>query len=160
MTLNLIVVIGLIVLGIIFMLIEIFLLPGVSIAGIAGALFIIGGIVYAYMFLGSTAGNITLAGSALLLGGSFVWLIKSNSLRRIALETNIEESVDVSHLKEIEVGDVGVALSRLNPIGQVLVNDVEVEGKSYDGEFIDEETEVEVVRVKSYNILVKKRVNN
>jgi len=112
------------------------------------------------MFLGSTAGNITLAGSALLLGGSFVWLIKSNSLRRIALETNIEESVDVSHLKEIEVGDVGVALSRLNPIGQVLVNDVEVEGKSYDGEFIDEETEVEVVRVKSYNILVKKRVNN
>ena len=39
------------------------------------------------------------------------------------------------------------------------MNDVEVEGKSYDGEFIDEETEVEVVRVKSYNILVK-RVNN
>ena len=115
MTLNLIVVIGLIVLGIIFMLIEILLLTGVSIAGIAGALFIIGGIVYAYMFLGSTAGNITLAGSALLLGGSFVWLIKSNSLRRIALETNIEESVDVSHLKEIEVGDVGVALSASTP---------------------------------------------
>ncbi len=160
MTLNLIVVIGLIALGIIFMLIEIFLLPGVSIAGIAGALFIIGGIVYAYMFMGNTAGNITLAGSALLLGGAFVWLIKSNSLRRIALETNIEESVDVSHLKEIEVGDVGIALSRLNPIGQVLVNDVEVEGKSYDGEFIDEETEVEVVKVKSYNILVKKRENS
>lgn len=159
MTLNLIVVIGLIALGIIFMLIEIFLLPGVSIAGIAGALFIIGGIVYAYMFMGNTAGNITLAGSALLLGGAFVWLVKSNSLRRIALETNIEESVDVSHLKEIEVGDVGVALSRLNPIGQVLVNDVEVEGKSYDGEFIDEETEVEVVKVKSYNILVKKKEN-
>ncbi|MFA5649998.1 MAG: NfeD family protein, partial [Proteiniphilum sp.] len=91
------------------------------------------------------------------LGGTFVWLLKSKSLRRIALETNIEDRVDNSHLAKISVGDTGVALSRLNPIGQVLVNDVEVEGKSYDGEFIDEETEVEVVKVKTYNVLVKKK---
>ena len=139
MTLNLIVVIAVIVLGILFMLIEIFLLPGISIAGIAGAIFLIGGIVYAYMFLGSTAGNITLAASAVALGGTFYWLVKSKSLRRIALETNIEDRVD--------------------PIGQVLVNDIEVEAKSYDGDFIDEESEVEVVKVKTYNILVKKKEN-
>ena len=65
--------------------------------------------------------------------------------------------MDNSQLAKISVGDTGVALSRLNPIGQVLVNDVEVLGKSYDGEFIDEETEVEVVKVKTYNILVKKK---
>ena len=59
------------------MLVEIFLLPGISIAGIAGAIFLIGGIVYAYMFLGSTAGNVTLAASAVALGGTFVWLLKS-----------------------------------------------------------------------------------
>lgn len=159
MTLNLIVVIAVIVLGILFMLIEIFLLPGISIAGIAGAIFLIGGIVYAYMFLGSTAGNITLAASAVALGGTFYWLVKSKSLRRIALETNIEDRVDNSYLAKIAVGDTGVALSRLNPIGQVLVNDIEVEGKSYDGEFIDEESEVEVVKVKTYNILVKKKEN-
>lgn len=160
MTLNLIVVIAVIVLGILFMLIEIFLLPGISIAGIAGAIFLIGGIIYAYMFLGSTAGNITLTASAVALGGTFVWLVKSNSLRKIALETNIEDSVDNSHLKQIAVGDTGVALSRLNPIGQVLVNDVEVEGKSFDGDFIEEETEIEVVKVKTYNILVKKKETN
>jgi hypothetical protein len=42
MTLHIIVVISVIVLGILFMLIEIFLLPGISIAGIAGVIFIIG----------------------------------------------------------------------------------------------------------------------
>lgn len=98
MTLHIIVVISVILLGILFMLIEIFLLPGISIAGIAGAIFIVGGIIYSYMFIGSTAGNITLAGSAIALGASFAWLLKSKSLRRISLETNIENSVDNSNL--------------------------------------------------------------
>lgn len=157
MTLHIIVVISVIVLGILFMLIEIFLLPGISIAGIAGVIFIIGGIFYSYMFIGSTAGNITLASSAIALGASFAWLLKSKSLRRISLETNIEDTVDNSNLLKISVGDAGAAISRLNPIGKVLVNDVEIEGKSFDGEYIEEDTEIEVVKVETYNVLVKRK---
>ena len=157
MTLHIIVVISVILLGILFMLIEIFLLPGISIAGIAGAIFIVGGIIYSYMFIGSTAGNITLAGSAIALGASFAWLLKSKSLRRISLETNIENSVDNSNLLKINVGDAGTTISRLNPIGKILVNDVEAEGKSFDGEFIEEDTEIEIVKVETYNVLVKRK---
>ena len=157
MTLHIVVVISVIILGILFMLIEIFLLPGISIAGIAGLIFIIGGIVYSYMFIGSTAGNITLAASAIALGGSFAWLLKSKSLRRISLKTNIENNVDNSYLLKISVGDTGTATSRLNPIGKVLINDVEAEGKSFDGEFIEEDTEIEVVKVETYNVLVKRK---
>lgn len=157
MTLDLIVIIAVILLGVVFMLIEIFLLPGISIAGIAGAIFLIGGIIYAYIFQGSTVGNITLAGTAVLMGGSFFWLLKSKSLRKISLDTNIEGKVDTSYLQQIAVGDTGVAVSRLNPIGQVLINDIEAEGKSFDGEFIDEDTEVEVVKIETYNVLVKRK---
>ncbi len=157
MTLHIIVVISVIVLGILFMLIEIFLLPGISIAGIAGAIFLIGGIVYSYMFLGSTAGNVTLAASAVTLGLTFFGLLKSKSLERISLNTNIDDKVDNSYLLKIAVGDIGVAVSRLNPIGKVLVNDVEAEGKSYDGEFIEEDTEIVVVKVETYNVLVKRK---
>ena len=157
MTLHIIVVISVIVLGILFMLIEIFLLPGISIAGIAGAIFLIGGIVYSYMFLGSTAGNVTLAASAVTLGLTFFGLLKSKSLERISLNTNIDDKVDNSYLLKIAVGDIGVAVSRLNPIGKVLVNDVEAEGKSFDGEFIEEDTEIVVVKVETYNVLVKRK---
>lgn len=157
MTLDLIVIIAVILLGVVFMLIEIFLLPGISIAGIAGAIFLIGGIIYAYIFQGSTVGNITLAGATVLMGGSFFWLLKSKSLRKISLDTNIEGKVDTSYLQQIAVGDTGVAVSRLNPIGQVLINDIEAEGKSFDGEFIDEDTEVEVVKIETYNVLVKRK---
>lgn len=157
MTLDLIIVIAVIALGVLFMLIEIFLLPGISIAGIAGAIFLIGGIVYAYIFLGTSAGNITIAAASLALGGTFFWLIKSKSLRKISLETNIEGKVDTGNLQKINAGDTGISLSRLNPIGKVMVNDVEVEGKSFNGELIDEETEIEVVKVNTYNVIVKRR---
>jgi membrane-bound ClpP family serine protease len=157
MTLHIIVVISVIVLGILFMLIEIFLLPGISIAGIAGAIFLIGGIVYSYMFLGSTAGNITLAASAVTLGLTFFGLLKSKSLERISLNTNIDDKVDNSYLQKIAVGDTGVAISRLNPIGKILVNNIEAEGKSFDGEFIEEDSEIVVIKVETYNVLVKRK---
>ena len=157
MTLHFIVVISVIVLGILFLLIEIFLLPGISIAGIAGAIFLVGGIVYSYMFLGSTAGNITLAASAVALGATFFGLLKSKSLERISLNTNIEDKVDNSYLLKIAIGDTGIAISRLNPIGKILVNDVEAEGKSFDGEFIEEDAEIVVIKVETYNVLVRRK---
>lgn len=157
MTLHIIVVISVIVLGILFLLIEIFLLPGISIAGIAGAIFLVGGIIYSYMFLGSTAGNISLTASAVALGLTFFGLLKSKSLDRISLNTNIDDKVDNSYLLKIAAGDTGVAISRLNPIGKILVNDIIAEGKSFDGEFIEENTEIVVTKVETYNVLVKRK---
>lgn len=155
MALDLIIIIAVVLLGILFLLIEIFLLPGISIAGVAGAALLIGGVVYAYMFVGSTAGNITLVASGLLLAGAFAWLVKSKALKKIGLKTDISETVDNSDLLKISAGDAGVSVSRLNPIGKVMINNVVVEGKSIDGDFIDEDTAIEVVKVETYNVLVK-----
>lgn len=157
MTFEILIVVALILLGILFMLAEIFLLPGISIAGIAGAIFLIGGIVYSYLFIGSIAGNITLAATAIAMGASFFLLLKSKSLRKISLETNIESKVDNSDLGKISVGDTGIALSRLNPTGKVMVNDLTVEGKSFNGEFIDEDEKIEVVRIDTYQIQVVRK---
>ena len=71
MTFNIIIVAALIVLGVILLLVEFFLLPGISIAGIGGAIFMIGGVIYAYIYLGSGAGTATLVISLILLAGSF-----------------------------------------------------------------------------------------
>lgn len=118
MTLDLIIVAAVILLGILLMLVEFFLLPGISIAGIAGALFLVGGIVYAYLFLGNEGGNITLASSAVALGGTFYWLLKSKTLRKISLETNIESKVDNSNLQKMAVGDSGVAYHDSIPLAK------------------------------------------
>lgn len=155
MTFNLIIVAALVVLGVVLLLVEFFLLPGISIAGVGGAIFMVGGVIYSYIYLGSTAGNITLALSLLMLALAFVWLLKSKTLQKIALTADINETVDNSELRSLKPGDTGLAVSRLNPIGKVMVNDITVEGKSFDGEFIDEDAKIEVVKVETYNVLVK-----
>ena len=156
MTFDLIIVSLVILLGIIFLLAEIFLLPGLTVSGIAGFIFLVGGIAYAYMYMGTRAGNFTLVISTFLLLGSFLYFIKSKSLRRIALTTNLDAKVDTSDLLKINKGDIGITQSRLNPIGKVFINDLTVEAKSIDGEMIDEDTEVEVIKVDWSNILVSK----
>lgn len=158
MAFNIIIVSIVILLGVVFLLAEIFLLPGMSVSGFAGAIFLIGGIVYAYLYMGAIAGNITLGVSVILLAVSFVYLIRSGSLNRIALKTEIKENVDTTDLKLIKSGDIGMSISRLNPIGKVMFGNVIVEGKSVDGEMIDEECEVEVVKVGFSNVIVKMKV--
>ena len=157
MTFNLIIVALVVLLGIIFLLAEIFLLPGITISGIAGFIFLVGGIAYAYMYIGTMAGNLTLIISALLIMGSFIYFIKSKSLRRISLKTNIDSKVDNSDLKKINIGDEGITQSRLNPIGKVFINDLTVEAKSIDGQMIDEDTVVVVNKVDWSNILVSRK---
>lgn len=159
MTFDLIIVTLVILLGIIFLLAEIFLLPGITISGIAGFIFLIGGIAYAYMYMGNMAGNMTLIISAFLIMGSFLYFIKSKSLRRISLTTNIDSKVDMSDLQKIKVGDVGITQSRLNPMGKVFINDLTVEAKSIDGQMIDEDTEVIVNKIDWANIIVSIKIN-
>ena len=159
MTFNIIIVTLVILLGIIFLLAEIFLLPGITISGIAGFIFLIGGIAYAYMYMGTMAGNMTLIISAFLIMGSFLYFIKSKSLRRISLTTNIDSKVDMSDLQKIKVGDVGITQSRLNPMGKVFINDLTVEAKSIDGQMIDEDTEVIVKKIDWANIIVSIKTN-
>ncbi len=155
MTFNLVIVATLVLLGIVLLLIEIFLLPGFGIAGIGGIALMGGGVFYAYSYVGALAGTITLLSSLLLLAVGFVWLIKSNALKKIALTTDIDGTVDNSDLKKLSKGDLGLTVSRLNPIGRVMFDGVMSEGKSFNGELIDEDTEVEVVSVDSFNVIVK-----
>ena len=141
-------------LGIILILIEIFLIPGITITAVLGGLFSLGGVFYAFKSLGTTGGFIVLLLNIILLGVSFIYLIKSKALDKIALKTDINSTVASEKEINISVGDSGITLSRLNPIGKVKVNNITMEGKSL-GDFIDEETEIEVVKVSQTQLLVK-----
>jgi len=139
--------------AIVLLLAEIFLLPGLTIAGIAGTLFAIGGIAYAYT-TGMAAGNITLGSSFVVFGGIFLWLMRSNSFHRVSLKTNIESTVESPRDLDLKAGDEGVALSRLAPIGKARFGHITIEAKSTN-DFIDENTPVVIVRIEGYNVIVE-----
>lgn len=142
-------------LAILLILLEIFLLPGITLAGIGGFLFAAGGILYAY-HLDTWIGNMTLLVSILLFALLFVWLLRSRSFNRVALKTDVDSKLTSSRDLGIEPGDEGITLSRLAPIGKARINEVTVEAKSQE-ELIDENTPVVVVRVDSNNVIVRKK---
>lgn len=149
------IVVVLLLVGIIFFLIELFLLPGISLAGIAGTLFVGGSIYYAYTYIGSSAGHLTLVGSLILMGIS-VWIfIRSKALDKLSLTTDIKGKNDPLKDIEIHVGDKGITASRLAPMGKVKINGHMVEAKTND-DFIDPDVEVVVLQVLNTNILVER----
>ncbi len=141
-------------LGIALVLIEIFLIPGITITAVIGTLFAFGGIYYAFSHLGNTGGLITLVSTLLIFGIAFVYFIKSKALDTIALKTNIDSTIASKDELNISEGDEGITISRLNPIGKVKINHTTMEGKSL-GDFIDEGTEIVVIKVTPTQLLVK-----
>ncbi|MBE6312779.1 MAG: hypothetical protein E7076_06460 [Bacteroidales bacterium] len=143
----------LLVLGVIMMVIEIFLLPGFSIAGIMGIFFLLAGIVKAFMF-SMEAGFLVSLIALLSMALAIYLFMRSKTLNRLSLQESIDSKVDPLKNIDVKVGDRAVTLSRLAPIGKIKVNDKVVEAKSVK-DFIDDGVEVVVVAVDSTNVEVE-----
>ena len=156
MTLNIIIIVIFMAVAIFLFLLEIFLLPGITVAGIGGALFAIGGIVYAYS-IGTVMGHVTLVVSIVLFVGFFAWLLRAKSFQRVALKTNVDSTLTSTRDMGLQVGDEGIALSRLAPIGKARFGDTTVEAKT-QGDFIDEQTPIVIVRIEGYNVVVEQSI--
>ena len=153
MLLDIAIILFLMAAAIILILVEIFLLPGITVASVGGAIFAIGGAVFAYS-VGAEVGHWTLALSAIAFAAIFFWLLRSRSFNKVALHTNVDSKLMSSRDLGIQPGDEGITLSRLAPIGKARIKGIVVEAKSMN-DLIDEETPIVVVRVDSYNVLVR-----
>lgn len=152
-------VILLIVAAIILCVVEVFLLPGTTVAGIMGGLCLLFANYYAFANLGTTEGFITLLVSAVGCIGSLVWFMRSKTLERLSLKTDITGTVDRTAEQSVKVGDTGFTTTRLALVGQADIAGHLVEVNSADG-FLDEKTPVIVTRISNGTIFVCKHENS
>jgi len=162
-----------IVAGLILLGIEIFVTPGFGVLGVTGLLTIAAGLVlvmvdnWIFEFKGpfpwyallnpvaivSVAGLTSLTG--LLL--SIHYLFPTRVFNRIALRTDLTTEsgfVGVPELKEIEIGQEGVAFTDLRPSGKVTIGDRWVEARAAVG-YITKNTKVKVVRIEGGALFVE-----
>ena len=151
---NLIIIILLIVTGILLFAIEFLLIPGITVAGIGGFLFIAAGIYFGYAEYGTPTGHYIFAASLVLTVSGLYFMLRGKTWKRTMLNTNIDSKIPEINVLEVKVGDHAVTTSRLAPIGKIKINDTFIEAKSQSG-FIDQKTEVEVVKVMKTNVIVK-----
>ena len=146
----------LILFGVALMLAEVYLIPGFGIAGLLGMSCIGGGVAVAYLKISVLAGHWVLVGALLLLALFIVLFMRGRTLDRMALKTDIDSKVDLVSELPVKVGDEGVAVSRLAPMGSIMVNDNKLEARSLNG-FIDENEKVVITKFEG-NIAVVKKV--
>lgn len=145
----------LIIAAVVLFLLELFVIPGISLAGISALVCILYANYYAFTNLGMTGGFITLGISAVACIGSLVWFMRSKFLDKLALQKDIDSKVDRSAERSVKVGDTGISTTRLAQIGYAEINGNIVEVKSMDG-FLDEKTQIIVSRISNGTILVEK----
>ncbi len=148
------IIILLVVLGIVLLLVEFLVVPGVTIAGIAGTLLIIGGVIAAYIYQETKVANYIALGSGISTIIIFAFAFRTKTWQNVGLKANIDghSGEDVSDF--FQVGDEGEAVSRLTPIGKVQIKDQLVEARSLGG-IIYPGTKIKIVRTEKNKLFVE-----
>jgi membrane-bound ClpP family serine protease len=145
-----------IIIGLIFLALEILVIPGVGIAGIIGFILIDVGVWQTYAGHGMMDGQLVLAGTFVLTVLTLVLSLSGKTWRRLALSTSIDSKVNTIDEENLKPGDTGKTVSRLAPMGKALING-EFYEVSTNGDFIDQQTDIIVLKIDHNKIIVKRK---
>ena len=146
-------IISLIIIGLVLVMAEILIFPGIGFSGILGLLALIGSCVYAWLNISQTAGIIVCAVNVALVVGMMVFALRSKTWSKLTLNTKIESRAGQDE-SVVSVGDKGKTLTRLAPMGTAKIEDKILEVKSQEG-ILDAGVEIEVVLIDDGKIYVK-----
>ncbi len=143
-----------IIVGLLFLLLEILVVPGTTVIGFLGAAMMVFGVYSVYSQFGIAAGTYTMAGTLVFAVSAIVLALKSNTWKKAMLNTDIGGRVNIFDADSVKPGDEGVAVTRLNPMGKALINEEYYEVTSKNN-LLDENTEIIVTKVEGNKIIVK-----
>ena len=144
----------LIIVGLLFLILEILVVPGTTFVGVIGFILIAVGVWQTYASYGTPAGHYVLGATLLLTLVTIGVSLRPKTWNRVMLHSEIDSRANAIDQHKIKVGDVGITVSRLAPTGKIFINDNYYEANSA-GDFIDQKTTVEVVKIEHNRIVVK-----
>jgi membrane-bound ClpP family serine protease len=147
-------IIFLVALGLFFLVAELIFLPGVtlgvvlSLAGYAAAIYL------GFMRFGMVGGFVILAIVIAISLVATLISLRARTWQRFALNDKLEGQSMETPALQVKVGDRGMAISRLSPMGKVNIAGKEYEAKSLDS-YIDQRTPIEVIGFENFTVIVK-----
>lgn len=147
-------IISLVVVGILLLVAEIVLLPGTTVAGFFSLLAFVGAAWTGFSHYGTAGGLIVSAAIAVLAAVAVYYSLKAKTWQRFALERKIDGVSLPDPSTTVKVGDRGVTVTRLAPMGRVRIGDETYEAKTPDA-YVDPRREVEVTGFDNSCVVVK-----
>jgi len=144
----------LLLLGVILLLVEFLLIPGISVAGIGSVLSLIVGVVLSFKFWGNMVGIIILLSVVVFLPVMLYFLFKGKAMKPMILNSDINGVVNNIDKQKIHIGDIGETIGRLAPMGRAKFNGVSAETRSLSG-YIDPKSKVKVIKFEGNTVIVE-----
>ncbi len=147
-------VILLIFFGLGFIIAEIIFVPGTTLLGLFGLIFTIIGIIISYISFGAGVGTIVLVVAGTIGVGTLVYSLKSGVWEKFALKGSINSKVNEGEKEVLQVGEEGITVSSLRPVGKGEFKDRIYEVTTL-GNFLTTDTKIRIVSLKNNKIIVE-----
>lgn len=144
-------VLTLILVGIVLILVELLLIPGVGVAGVFGIISICGSSYYAFAFLGVWQGTVVTVVNVFILAVLLFFALRAKTWKKLELDTVIDKKIEKN---EVNTGDRAVTITRLAPMGKAQFDGFNCEVTALEG-MLDRGVEVEVAHIENNKIYVK-----
>ena len=144
-------------LAIALIIVELVFIPGFGVAGILSIGCVGVAIFLSYSNFAPVVGHIVAGLSVVMFVSVLTFALKSGTWSRVSLQETISATVNDNPFEGVAVGDCAVTVSRLAPMGKVVLNQRHFEAKSMSS-YIDEGQEVVIVGFEDSYLIVKKRV--
>ena len=149
-----IIIVCLLLVGLALIIVEVVFVPGTTLVGIIGAIFVGIGIMLGYRHYGSETGLYILVGMGVITVIALYFSFRSQAWTRFANKSAMDSKVNEGSRDALKVGDEGVALSVLRPMGKVEFPGGQFEVKTL-GDYVDVGTRVKIVHLSVSEIIVK-----
>ena len=148
------VIIALLLIGLTLILVELVFIPGTTVVGLLGLVFSIVGIVVCYQHFGNTVGLYVLIGMSTATLGGILYSFRTGAWSRFSLKSSIDSKVNEGLLTSVRVGDEGVTLSSLRPMGKAEFHEKAFEVKTSGG-YLSSGERVKITQIESHQIVVE-----
>jgi len=144
----------LIALGVLFLVAELVLLPGVSVGALLALVCYGSSVWLAFRDYGLAAACVAAAVIVALSLAATFFSLRAKTWQRFSLRQQIDSSSAPLPEENLKVGDRGTTLSRLSPMGKVEIGGRIYEAKSLDA-YVDPRVEVEVAGFENFSVIVR-----
>lgn len=148
--------ITLILIGLALIVAEVYLIPGMNIAGILGVVLVLFGLGYAFTASGLMAGLAVLFGTLAAGGVLFLVLWRSGAWRQFILATSLQSEPEArpGEHRARYLGREGIAVTPLRPVGIVEIDGERIEAVT-EGQYIAAGSRVRVVAMDRRRYFVR-----
>ena len=150
------IIISLVLLGLALIIVEIIFIPGTTVVGIAGFIIAGFGVWQSFSSFGPETGWVVLGTTSVLAIGAVFYSFRSGAWKKFSLKEAHVNKFNDEIVQDLEVGEIGIAISVLRPVGKAEFREKTFEVRT-NGGYLDAGTEIKIIKLQ-YPIIVVEAV--